>query len=250
MLCPKCQYQRQFGDSSHPDICPACGIVYSKYIQKHTKKVNTNKEYETISEWAEPKIHWKEKCLQAIFYVPDTIPKEAFVTRCCLLIVFSVWGLSFIIGGTTWENSGSSFMHNVNLPFHEFGHVLFIPLGEFMTILGGSLFQIMMPLICTLVFIFKQKDTFAASITFWWVGQSFIDLSPYIADARDRALPLIGGLGEEAHDWGNLLTMMNLLNQTEFIANASFLLGSIIIISAMLWGGWLLKTQQKNIVFI
>ena len=34
-----------------------------------------------------------------------------------------------------------------------------------------------------------------------------IDVSPYIADAPYRVLPLVGGLGEESHDWGNLLTM-------------------------------------------
>ena len=36
----------------------------------------------------------------------------------------------------------------VNLPFHEFGHILFRPLGRLMTSLGGSIAQVLMPVIC------------------------------------------------------------------------------------------------------
>jgi hypothetical protein len=36
-VCPKCRYQRQTIDHNiHPDICPSCGIVYSKFIAKHS----------------------------------------------------------------------------------------------------------------------------------------------------------------------------------------------------------------------
>ena len=33
---------------------------------------------------------------------------------------------------------------------------------------------------------------------------NFLDLGIYMADARFLKLPLIGGLGVEAHDWRNL----------------------------------------------
>ncbi len=47
---------------------------------------------------------------------------------------------------TIIENAaGMSFLHLINLPFHEAGHILFIPLGRFMTVLGGSLFQVIVP---------------------------------------------------------------------------------------------------------
>ena len=41
-----------------------------------------------------------------------------------------------------------SFWHLVNLPFHEAGHILFRPFGRLMTSLGGSITQLLMPLIC------------------------------------------------------------------------------------------------------
>jgi hypothetical protein len=37
----------------------------------------------------------------------------------------------------------------------------------------------------------------------WWSGQNFIDVSPYIADAPTRYLPLISGI-DITHDWWNV----------------------------------------------
>ncbi|MGV8835195.1 hypothetical protein [Cellvibrio sp.] len=250
-ICPKCRYQRQTIDHNiHPDICPSCGIVYSKFIAKHSPE---NPAYDSepeaeISIEMETAITLRQQLIAACLFVPERIDAGAFWARVACLVAFTVWGGYFITAGVDWEKIGSSFMHNINLPFHEFGHVLFMPFGEFLMILGGSLFQVLLPLALTCVFVFKQSDTFAGSITLWWCGQSFIDVSPYIADAEYRALPLVGGGGEESHDWGNLLTMMDALDNTHAIANCSFGIGAILIIVALVWGGWILKLQQKNIV--
>jgi len=246
-ICPKCHYQRQAIDQSvHPDICPRCGIVYSKWLAKQSETVeqppeNTNE----ILDEDEPLTRRQQLCA-AFVAVPERVATEAFWARAMTLLAFAVWGGYFITAGVDWEKIGSSFMHNINLPFHEFGHVLFMPFGRFMMILGGSLFQILLPLGLMFAFVLKQRDTFAGSIMLWWCGQSFIDLSPYIRDAQYRALPLVGGGGEEPHDWGNLLTMMNLLESTYTIANGCFALGCIIIISALAWGAFLLKKQYAN----
>ncbi|WP_235425791.1 hypothetical protein [Cellvibrio mixtus] len=233
----------------HPDICPRCGIAYSKFLARreaqHPAEGNFTAEPDIEIE-VSPSL--RQQLLAALFAVPEKTSKESFYAHALLLCAFSVWGFYFISSGVNWEIIGSSFMHNINLPFHEFGHILFMPFGEFMMILGGSLFQVLLPFVLTLVFVFKQKDTFAGSITLWWCGQSFIDVSPYIADAEYRALPLVGGSGEESHDWGNLLTMMNALEYTRAIANASFVVGTLIIMVAILWGGWILKLQKKNLV--
>ena len=247
--CPKCHYRRQAHDVQvHPDICPHCGIVYSKFIARQEEKKfppeNTDVETDIEIE-ALPSL--RQQLFTACLYVPEKVSKETFYSRVFLLCAFATWGFYFISAGVDWEKIGGSFMHNINLPFHEFGHILFMPLGNFMMILGGSLFQVLLPFLLTLVFVFKQKDTFAGSITLWWCGQSFIDVSPYIADAQYRALPLVGGGGEESHDWGNLLTMLDALDQTQAVAKTSFMIGALIIIAALLWGGWLLTLQKNNI---
>ena len=247
-ICPKCNYQRQAHDAQlHPDICPRCGIVYSKFIARQQERTLQDKN-EILDEDTETQAGIRQQLIAAFLQVPEKASKETFYARLGLLIAFGVWGFYFISAGVDWEKIGSSFMHNINLPFHEFGHLLFIPLGEFMMILGGSLFQVLLPLLLTLVFVFKQKDTFAGSITLWWCGQSFIDVSPYIADAQYRSLPLVGGGGEESHDWGNLLTMLDALEHAPAVANASFTFGSFIILVALAWGGWILKLQRQRLV--
>ncbi|MDO8342957.1 MAG: hypothetical protein Q7T48_07150 [Cellvibrio sp.] len=250
-ICPKCRYQRQTSDQAlHPDICPSCGIVYSKFIAKKTQEnLQYDSESETDAQFEiEKMVTLRQQLITAFLYVPERVDAGAFWARVACLVAFTLWGGYFITGGVDWEKIGSSFMHNINLPFHEFGHILFMPFGEFMMILGGSLFQVLLPLALMCVFVFKQRDTFAGSIMLWWCGQSFIDVSPYIADAEYRALPLVGGGGEESHDWGNLLTMMNALDSTQVVANCSFGIGALLIIAALVWGGLILKAQQKNLV--
>jgi len=248
IICPKCRYQRQAADVNlHADICPACGIVYSKWLARQQEPSAAVEELAHDPDY-EPSLSLSQQLKAEFTYVPAQVPREAYWARVVTLAAFALWGGYFITAGVDWEKLGGSFMHNINLPFHEFGHVLFMPFGRFMMILGGSLFQVLLPLMLMCVFIFKQRDTFAASIMLWWCGQSFIDLSPYVADAQYRALPLIGGGGEESHDWGNLLTMLQLLPHTQTIAKGFFLVGALILLSALMWGWFILQKQKKNLV--
>ncbi|MCZ6804244.1 MAG: hypothetical protein O7D86_10010 [Proteobacteria bacterium] len=53
--CPKCKYVRQTTDDSNPDICPACGIIFSKWMKQQfssptTQKIINNKPESNISE--------------------------------------------------------------------------------------------------------------------------------------------------------------------------------------------------------
>ena len=109
----------------------------------------------------------------------------------------SLVGQAFIITPLETNYTGESFLHLINLPFHEAGHLLFIPLGRFMTVLGGTLGQILMPLVCLGTFLIKTRDLFGASVALWWTAESFMDIAPYINDARALDLMLLGrGYGE------------------------------------------------------
>ena len=212
-ICPKCQYKRLASDSQvHSDICPACGIVYSRWLAKQNAAEDI---------LIEPEI--RQTFLQWLTEAPEQVDSIAFWARAICALLFALWTLYFISNGISWEVLGGSFMHYINLIFHEFGHLFFSAFGRFMTILGGSLFQVLWPWTFLIAFLFKYRDTFAASLMLWWSGQSFVDLSPYIADAYYRGLPLVGGGGEESHDWGNLLTMTGLLESYMSIARLSFL---------------------------
>ena len=145
---------------------------------------------------------------------------------------------------------GKSFLHGVNLPFHEAGHLIFRPFGELITSLGGTLGQLLMPLICMGVLLLKTRDPFGASVAFWWFGENFLDIAPYISDARAGQLPLLGGnFGYSApygfHDWQYLLTESGLLHYDHILAKATFLMGALIMLLSLLWGGFLLFKRIK-----
>jgi hypothetical protein len=67
----------------------------------------------------------------------------SFYGRCAGLVLLAVWSWYLIGYDYRFAEINLSFMHDILLPIHEAGHVLFRPFGEFMTILGGSLFQVM-----------------------------------------------------------------------------------------------------------
>lgn len=244
MICPKCGHQRTPADQHLPDgICPACGIAYAKFIAARdaleTASAATRLQSEEV-------LSRTESLLQILFYTPERVDAITLGARALTLLAFGVWTFRFLATGGDWSAISQSFLHSVNLPFHEFGHLLFSPLGRFMTILGGSLFQVLVPLIVLIAFL-RRPDPFAAAIMLWWAGQNFVDLSPYISDGEYRGLPLIMGLGEDSHDWGNLLTMMGMVDQAYRLGRLSFYLGIGLMMLALGWGGWLLWLQKQRL---
>jgi hypothetical protein len=126
------------------------------------------------------------------------------------------------------------FMHLVHLPLHEAGHVLFMPFGRFMSVLGGSLFQVIVPIVFVGYFIYHENP-FSAVMVLFWVGQSLTDVYVYANDAVVMQLPLLSGLtGSEGgfHDWNYLLEETNLLAQTNAIAKMIRFAGTVVIIAA------------------
>ncbi len=178
--------------------------------------------------------------------VPEAVDTPAFAGRTLLLLILAVWSTWFIVHGIDAVTIGNAFLHGVDLAFHEFGHLFFRPFGEFMTILGGSLFQILLPLALLAGFALRQRDNFAAAVALWWCGQNFIDLAPYIRDAEYRMLPLVGG-GESSHDWGNLLERLDAIGSCHALARGSFMIGSLLMLLALAWGGRLLWLQRTRL---
>lgn len=124
------------------------------------------------------------------------------------------------------------FMHLVNLPIHEAGHVFFAPFGRFIGVAGGSLLQIIVPLVFFGYFYWREQP-FSASIVLLWVGQSIVDVSVYAADAIVMQLPLLSGVtGSEGgfHDWNYLLAETGLLKHTTLISGLIRFLGTAVII--------------------
>lgn len=125
-----------------------------------------------------------------------------------------------------------SLVDNINLPIHETGHLVFSPFGEMATVLGGTLFQLMVPLAFAISFLVR-RDQHAASVMLWWAGQNCLYIGTYMADAVVQELPLVGG-GE--HDWEYLFGEWNRLAYSEQIGHDTRMVGGAIMLAATLWG--------------
>ena len=121
----------------------------------------------------------------------------------------------------------------VNLVIHEAGHVVFRPFGEFFAIAGGSLFQVIVPLVFAGYFYFNNKP-YSSALVLFWAGESLLNVSVYAADSVAMQLPLLGG-DNSIHDWNFMLDRLGLLRQTGTIALLIRALGTIFIIAAALW---------------
>lgn len=233
-----------------PGVCPACGVAYNKWREKVARAMAPAEqpraleegELEAQLEPLEAPEPWWLRLFHYACFMPSDRHESAFWGHCVILVVFVLWGFSIMLDGIDGAALGTSFLHLVNLPFHEYGHVMFSPFGEWWMLLGGSLFQILLPWFPLLYFMIAQRDNFAASLMLWWSGQNFLDVAPYIADAPTRYLPLTTG-NEDSHDWWNLLRISDALDWAGPLSVICFALGVAVMLLAMLWGGFLLRVE-------
>lgn len=106
------------------------------------------------------------------------------------------------------------------LPMHEGGHMLFFWLGRTMSILGGSFWQIMFPLLSFAIAL-RQHSTVIGPFALFWTGVNMMDVSLYMRDAPHRILPLLGG-HKSGHDWWNLFRTWDMMDSAETIADLMY----------------------------
>lgn len=147
--------------------------------------------------------------------------------RLALTVVLAVYGFALLR-----HPEAGSLMDSVDLPIHETGHLVFLPFGEFIQFLGGTLFQLIVPSVFVGYFL-KRKDRHAASAALWWVAQNFWNISVYVKDARAEELPLVGG-GE--HDWAYLLGRMGWLPRDQIIGQRIWAVGVLVYLIAIAGG--------------
>jgi hypothetical protein len=167
-------------------------------------------------------------------------------SRAALVAGLAIWTIQFARTPLS-PDANESFLHLPDLVFHEAGHLLFSPFGRFMTVLGGSLLQFLIPVIAAIAFI-RQEERFGAAICGWWAGQNLVDLAPYIADARALRMVLLGGrtgAEVEGHDWEYLLTTLGVTHLDQGIGTASHAIGILIMVAALVYAGRLVVRNSE-----
>lgn len=138
-----------------------------------------------------------------------------------------------------------SLFAGLNLGIHELGHVVALPLGMTMHMLGGTLAQVAAPLVGVWMFL-RQRDYFAVSFALAWLGTNLFEVAAYAGDARARALPLVSPFaGEPLHDWHFLLSKAGLLGWDGAIAFVLRLGGVTAFVAFLVGGTWLLVQMRR-----
>lgn len=125
------------------------------------------------------------------------------------------------------------FIDGANLLFHEAGHVFFGFLGEVIGVLGGSLGQMVFPIVC-IAYFWRLDKKFEAGVCGIWLGESMMYMAVYMADARTQALPLVGN-GDRIHDWNFLLIHWGMLSSAESLGRFFHVLASIMVFASLVF---------------
>lgn len=239
ITCPKCQFEQPNSKS-----CAQCGVIFAKY-QTYLDHIAQDKIDASNNE---NKIETEEKNPgeKVKGFPPSNKPWKPISTPAFIFLTFLIFLHIIFFPKTTQINGWSFFtgmIHNVNLVFHEAGHILFGLFGnDTLMILGGSLNQLLIPFVAFSSF-FYYRDQAGIAFSLTWFFGNFIDVSIYMADGRYLRLQLIGGLGLEAHDWRNLFNHFDLWDVDQKLSNIMLYLG---------WGGilltgfWLYKNWRNN----
>lgn len=151
---------------------------------------------------------------------------------------------SFYFFYYTKHTSGWHLLDSVDLTMHEAGHNIFFFFGDFLYVLGGSLFQFLFP--CVFVsYFYLREEYFSASLLLFWVGQNLVNVSVYASDAVAMQLPLLGG-DNSIHDWNNILGRLGLLNHTHQIGSAIYAAGFLVILCAACLSVFFAIFQKEN----
>ena len=162
------------------------------------------------------------------------------VGRAILLLFLIVWSCRYFTIRLVDLGQEPGVMHLVHLVFHEAGHAITAMLtsNQTMIVFMGSGNQVLIPLIVTLAFYFKNQDAFGAAVGLWWTGHAALDVAPYIQDARMLNLQLLsGGTGKEVegHDWEFLLEHWHVINRDIAIAAHVATVARCVMIAAFTW---------------
>ena len=158
-----------------------------------------------------------------------------------LFFVFFLW---YAIGK---EGGDFLFLDSGNAVVHEGGHALFGHFGDFLGVAGGTILQLLAPLLLALAF-HVRRQAVGYALFLLVVFENLLYVAKYMGDARARALTYIaigGGSfsGDEMpdpsmHDWYNLFSRFGVLQYDTRIAAAVFKLAWAGMMGTVFWFGW------------
>jgi hypothetical protein len=233
--CPKCGHAPLPADQAFPAECGSCGVILAR-----AGALAPERRAPALGADPGESLLW---------HMPERVDAIAFWGRVALLAGFAAWGLRLSWMDYRVGELGSSFIHGPLLVFHEAGHVIFRPFGEWLTVFGGTLGQLLMPAILGGALLWKNRDPFGGAIGLWLFGVSLLDIAPYMYDAWEPRLTLLGGgTGSDSfHDWIYLYDSVHQLRHAHGIGAFTHAAGVGVVLLALAWAAGVLRLQRRRI---
>jgi hypothetical protein len=243
--CPKCGHERAAGDIAPAGACPACGLVFEKYLRTRFASPPPPAPVDPRGADAATLL---DQARGILFHLADEVPASHVYLRAALLAGLILYGIRLAAMEVSSAEIYRSLMHAPMVPIHEFGHLLFRPFGEFMMNLGGTLFQAGLPLVFGAFFLAKNRDPFAAAVMLWWSAVAVIDTAPYVYDAQEPALILLTGRTGDtgSHDFIDVLGDLGLLQHARSVAYAVHAFGVAMLLASFAWAAAMVWMQLKR----
>ena len=167
--------------------------------------------------------------------------KEIFSKIYFWKMLFSI--ILFFASFVVIKNNGIWLLHSFDLAIHEAGHlVLMFWAPEIIMFLGGTMMQLLFPLLFLKYYWKRFNQEFSFFVVLWWLGENLIDVGVYMIDAIPMQLNL---LGNGRHDWNFIFSYFGVLQESEVIGTMVYYLGVLIIIVAVvLMFKFSLKSQK------
>lgn len=245
--CPKCGHAPLPADQSAPAACAACGVILAKI---RAAPVSARIDPRAVADVEDVPLAGAGVS-DLFLHVPDAVDRVYWWLRLAALASTAIWTLWIFKGvDIAAGESGSFFLWAVLTPFHEAGHVLLLWAPQFLTILGGTLGQHLMPGLLAGVLLIRRRDPFGAALFTWLLGYSFIMMAVYMFDAFDPRITLLDGrtgADSDGHDWQNLFGDLGLLPRARRIGIFCGRLGQAIMIACLAWAAALVWLQRSRI---
>ena len=133
-------------------------------------------------------------------------------------------------------------LDHANLLFHEAGHPIIGLFSSRLETYGGTMGQLTFPLLLAISF-WRKREALSCAASLIWFFENFLNIARYMADARELALPLVGG-GD--HDWNTIFTRWNVLQYDLDIAHIVSFFGWLGMTLAVLWAVWRWWVDRKQ----
>jgi hypothetical protein len=244
--CPKCGHEARPGEPPLSDACPACGVIFEKFLKARLDRRDGAAARANAGRDAGGR-SFTTQARSILLHVPDDVPRHHVYARLGLFLVLVAYGLHLAaMDVPTWE-MGGSLIHLPMVPLHEFGHIFFTPFGEFMMHFGGALFQAGLPLVLGGLFLVRNRDPFAAAVMLWWSAVAVMDTAPYVYDAQQPVhILLTGRTGDDgAHDFIDVLGDLGLLSRGQAVGYTVHHFGVAMLVVSLLWGAWVIARQYR-----